>query len=284
MARQGSLWLVVNEASGSNDAAALEALNSCCGDAGFHVARTICFPEDPLPTAAELDAAGVGVLAVFAGDGTTSAVVTSLYGWNGAILVLPGGTMNLLYHRLHGETALEAVVHTAASGLAQPVRPLILRSPHGDALAELLAGPGTVWSEVREAMRSADVVALTDRAAQAIEQSVAAPMIACIEPEMGRDQGYPLLMLCPREKGIEVNGYYSDTLGDYFNHGLAMLRHNFRTGPHDELGLAEALRIVSLGGGSFGLAFDGELKEGGPAETFRLARCEVDLLATHYHG
>ena len=32
------------------------------------------------------------------------------------MLVLPGGTMNLLYHRLHGERTLEEVVAAVARG------------------------------------------------------------------------------------------------------------------------------------------------------------------------
>ena len=98
-----SLWLVVNDASGSNDEEALAALRSCCDGCGFAVEREICFPRESLPSPATLDAAGVATVAVFAGDGTVNALVAALAGWSGAVLVLPGGTINLLYHRLHGQ-------------------------------------------------------------------------------------------------------------------------------------------------------------------------------------
>ena len=99
------VWLVSNASSGSNDDAALAALEDGCGRHGFHVAQRTVFPEQDLPTPAVLDAAGIDRVAVFAGDGTINTLIAGLAGWSGAVLVLPGGTMNLLYHRVHGDRA-----------------------------------------------------------------------------------------------------------------------------------------------------------------------------------
>src|SRR6185503_11483489 len=106
----------------------LAALEACCGAHGFEVARRTVFPEQALPTPAELAAAGIDRVAVFAGDGTVNAAIAGLAGWDGAVLVLPGGTMNLLYHRLHGARSLEQTVAAVARGAVAMRRPGAIRS------------------------------------------------------------------------------------------------------------------------------------------------------------
>ena len=274
------IWLINNASSGSNDDAALAALETVCGEHGFRVAHRTVFPEQDLPTAQILDAAGIDRLAVFAGDGTINAVIAGLAGWRGAVLVLPGGTMNLLYHRLHGERTLEQTVAAVARGEAAIRRPSVIRSPCGDAFAGVLAGPGASWGRVREAMREANVAELAAGTVEAIEQTLTGEMIACAAPPLGRPEGYPLLSLTPHETGIEVEAYYAETAGDYLEHAWALLRRNFREGPHDVLGQARRVTLASTEGHPFGLLIDGEPAEAAPHAEFMLATCEVDLLAT----
>ena len=272
------IWLVRNEASGSNDEAALAALEQCCAEAGFRVLRQICFPQDELPTAAELDRADIALVAVFSGDGTANTLIDALAGWAGAILVLPGGTMNLLYHRLHGQREIADVIALTAAGKARRLRPSVIRCPQGTATVDLLAGPGTSWYEVREAMREADMLAVADSAAQALGETLGEPGIAC--REVGRKEGYPLVMLTPHQSGIEISGFHAETPGELVSQGWALLRRNFREGPHDVLGLLPRLTLESTDGKSFGLLLDGEKAEASGAQEFVLAPCEVDLLAT----
>jgi hypothetical protein len=279
----GRIWLVCNAASGSNNPAALEQLHSHCGEHGLDVERVIGFPDEALPTPAQLDAAGIGCVAVYAGDGTVNACVTGLYGWSGTVLVLPGGTMNLLAHRLHGDAPTEQIVAAAASGGARRVRPRVARSRHGDALAGLLAGPGTAWFAVREAMREADVAGIVAGASEAFAETTGGPMLHCREPAFGREAGYPLIEITPGEWGMELDGYYAESAGDYFAQGWALLRRNFREGPHDRLGLTERATLASEDGGPIGLLIDGEPAEGAAAEEIEVAPCDVDLLATG-HG
>jgi hypothetical protein len=278
------IWLVNNASSGSNDDAALAALDRCCGEHGFRVAHRTVFPAQDLPTPAILDAAGIDRVAVFAGDGTINTLIASLAGWSGAVLVLAGGTMNLLYHRLHGERSMEQVVAAAASGETVMRRPGVIRCPFGDAYAGMLAGPGTSWGRVREAMREANVVELAAGTVQAIEQTLTGDQIACAEPAFGRPEGYPLVMLTPFDDGIEVEAYHAETAGQYLEQAWALLKRNFREGPHEVLGKADRVRLVSTEGKPFGLLVDGEQAEAAPEVEFRLAACEVDLLATEADG
>jgi hypothetical protein len=272
------IWLVRNEASGSNRAQALTALEGCCAEAGFHISRQTCFPDEPLPGPDDLDAAGIDLLAVFTGDGTANSLIAGLAGWRGAVLVLPGGTMNLLYHRLHGDRDMVEVVALAAAGKTRRRRPGVIRCAQGTAMVDLLAGPGTRWYEVREAMREADVLAVADSAAQAIEETLADPGIAC--REVGRREGYPLVMLTPHDAGIEVSGFHAEAPGEFLAQGWALLRRNFREGPHDALGMLPRVTLASTDGAPFGMMLDGEKAEAPGEQEFVLAPCEVDLLAT----
>jgi hypothetical protein len=221
---------------------------------------------------------------VFAGDGTINSLIGALAGWSGAVLVLPGGTMNLLYHRLHGERTLDEVVAAVARGEAVLRRPGVIRCPSGNAYAGLLAGPGTSWGRVREAMREAAVVELAESAVAAIDETLTGEMIRCDDPALGRREGYPLLCLEPGDEAIEVVAYRAETAGEHLEQAWALIRRNFREGPHELLGTARKVRLVSTRGNPFGLLIDGEQAEASPQVDFVLAAAEVDLVATARDG
>ncbi len=277
-------WLITNSASGSNTAEALTAFADCCHASRLCIAQRTAFPAQELPTPAMLDAARIDLVAVFAGDGTINAAIDGLAGWGGAVAVLPGGTMNLLYGRLFGDLSLEEALAAVARGNAKPRRPGIIASPIGNAYAGLLAGPGTSWNEVREAIRASDLVDMASDAREAIAETVAGEMIACIRPELGRKDGYPLLLLAPRDEALMLTAYYADSALEYLDQALALLRRDFREGPHKMLGTGSEFTLAVPGGSGFGALKDGEpVTAKGPTQ-FTLARCEVDLLATVHDG
>jgi len=271
------LWLVANSASGSNSAEAVGELLNAFAAGGTPVAHRFEV-SDGLPTPDALRAAGVGVLAVFTGDGTVNAVATALEGWEGALLVLPGGTANLLARALHGERDAAAI----AAGLRalRVTRRNCIRSRHGTGLIEVLAGPGAAWSDVREGLREGEVGAAAGKAVEAIVQSTTGPMVALVDPPVGRAEGYAGVRLDIHGETMRVEGYGADTVGDYLRQGLALLRRNFREGPHEELGAHPAVTCRSLGAEPLPLMIDGERREGSPEERFSLAPFDLDLLAT----
>ncbi len=279
-----AIWLVNNASSGSNDDTALTALDACFEEHALHVARRTVFPEQDLPTPAALDAAGIDLVAVFAGDGTINSLIGELAGWHGALLVLAGGTMNLLYHRLHGDRTLEEVVAAVARDEATLRHPGVIRSASGNAYAGLLAGPGTAWGRVREAMREAAVVELAGSTVAAIDETLTGEMIRCAEPALGRSEGYPLLCLEPGDEAIEVVAYHAETAGQYLEQAWALVRRNFREGPNEVLGRTRKVRLSSTLGNRFGLLIDGEQAEAEPEVEFVLAAAEVDLVATATDG
>ncbi|MCJ2187497.1 acylglycerol kinase family protein [Novosphingobium beihaiensis] len=278
--RLKTVWLVCNEASGSNGQAATGAVKSALDDAGFILGRTISFPEESLPGPDDLDAAGVGMLAVFTGDGSIHAAVERLAGWHGAVLVLPGGTMNMLSKRMHGDVDAPEIISRLAGTPLRRVRPTVIRTRHGMGLTGVLAGPGTIWNEVREALRAADVLELVATTREAISHSANGPKVVCEQVDCGREEGYAAVTVTPHDDGLEANGYYAESLGDYAGQGIALLNRNFRDGPHDELGRHGQVRLVCPDGAPMGLLIDGEPFDGGSAELFEPALCEVDLVTT----
>ncbi len=281
MADKRRLWLIDNQSSGSHTAEARSLLADRCGEHGFSIAQHTDFPRCELPDPAMLDAAGVDLVAVFAGDGTINSTINHLAGWTGAVLVLPGGTMNLLYHRLHGNREMEEVIGAVAAGLARRVRPTMVRGQNWKAFAGLMAGPGTSWNHVREAMRDNSIIEMAGHTVEAIEQSLGGALIACSEPALGRREGYPLILLHPTAEAIEVLAYHAETAMDYLGQTLALLKRDFRKGPHDELGRVQRLVLASTDGRPFGILVDGEPSRAEETETaFELAQSEVDLWAT----
>ena len=281
--KQGrDLWLIINSGAGSNTCAAIATLEEHCGSRGFHIAGKTAFPGDDLPPPADLDKAGIPTLAIFTGDGTMNAAIDHVSGWSGSVLVLPGGTMNLLSQRMHGEADVETIVERVSRGACRRVRPKIARCEAGNGFAGILAGPGTVWNNVREAMREKDLIGLAERTREALAETTGGAPVRCAEPQLGKAEGYPLLELTPSERGLQIDAFYAEDAGEFLQQSWAVLRHDFRTGPHDRLGLPDTVRLESPEN-EISLLLDGEPATISNGTTIALATCDVDLLATD-HG
>ena len=87
----------------------------------------------------------------------------------------------------------------------------------------------------------------------------------------------------PSHRGIQADAYHADNLADFLAQGWAMLRRDFRSGPHDRLGLVDRLVMDKADGSPIDILLDGEGKQLGPRAEFTLAECGLDLLATA-HG
>ncbi len=277
-------WLINNKASGSNDADALRACEGLCKRHGLAICHRTTFPQEELPNPEMLDAAEIDLVTIYAGDGTVNATLEALAGWQGAALILPGGTMNLVYHRLFGDAALAEAIAGAADGRARRFRPNVIDSRCGRAYAGLLAGPGTAWNEVREAMRSSAPLEMAAEARAALDETLHGECIRCEAPDLGRREGYPLLLLSPQGGDIVVDAYHAEQAGEYLRQAFALVRREFREGPHDQLGRAASLTLANVAGGPVSVLLDGEPCDSEGPLQFALARCEVDLLATRTDG
>ncbi len=281
--QSNTTWLVVNAASGSNGDDSVETLSCALASAGREPARVFNLQADALPTRGEVDAAGVSLLVVFGGDGSANAVVRALEGWAGEILVLPGGTANLLARALHGEADAESIIALLGTGQLASVRRTCIRCAGTAALIEVLAGPGATWSDVREDLRDGGAIAAAGSAIAATRESANGAAVRIVEPPLGREEGYPGVRMAPDGPHIIVDGYGPQSIVDFVKQGVALLRRDFREGPHDELGEYPELLCHSIDRSPIELMIDGERVTGGAEEKFSISPLEVNLLAA-FHG
>ncbi|MES2301964.1 MAG: diacylglycerol kinase family protein [Pseudomonadota bacterium] len=273
------LWLVTNAASGSNSDAAVDDLAASLTTAGYAPARIIRFPDEELPERAELDAAGVATLAIFTGDGTANSAASRLEGWDGAILIFPGGTQNLLSKALHGDVTADAITAALATGATRRVRRRVVRTSQGPALVEVLVGPGALWADVREGLRDLDIGTIADSFGTAMRETREGPGVVLAQPAAGKADGYRAIRFVPGAGPMEADGYDFTDLADLAAQGFAMLvKRDFRQGPHDHLGSFDKATCRSEA--PIALMIDGERSEGGTEEHFACEEFAVDFIAT----
>ena len=110
-------------------------------------------------------------------------------------------------------------------------------------------------------------------------QSGSGALVRLCEPDIGKAEGYGGVRLVPEAAGLGVDGFGAESVADYLKQGLALLRRNFREGPHDELGAHPRAHCETANGADMGLMVDCERLTGNPDETFSLAPLPVNLLA-----
>lgn len=266
--------LICNSQSGSHDPAIRDAIAAACEAAGTPLAATFELPGDDLPDAAMLRLQGIDLLLVWTGDGTINAAATGAAGWDGAVLPLPGGTLNLLSKALHGDRPAPEIVTDALSGKGRR-RPIpTIRSADSEAYITIVAGPATRWAEVRETMRQEGLLEASRSAPEALEEMMNAPGVRVA----GQDKSYPAVILTPTETGIRVDGILTEGTIDVLRHGLAWLGGDFRDGPSEEIAASETIILESAR--PISLEYDGELGEAASPTRFGLGASAVDFIAT----
>ncbi len=277
METRGSTWLIYNGSSGSHDDEALRGLVEAMSEAGF-APDEIRDCKQGTPAASEADAAGIGLVVIHGGDGTINRTIADLEGYSGTVLPLPGGTFNLLAREIFGDRDPLEIVRLLGEERIAVRRRTCIRAEGVTALSELLAGPGAKWADVREEMRDGDVGEMIVKGWDAAATSTVGPMVALGEPALGRKEGYAGIRMCPRAHGIAIQGFGSEGLGDYLQQGFAILKRDFREGPHEDLGQEPAVSCHSLEGEPIPLMVDGERSEGAASLRFSLDTLDVDLL------
>src|SRR6476469_7550563 len=122
------------------------------------------------------------MIVVHGGDGTLSRTIGDLEGFVGSVLPLPGGTYNLLARDIFGERDASSIVASLAAGDLEARRRPCIRGEGLLALAELLAGPGAKWADVREEMRDSNLGEVIAKGWDAAATSTVGPMVAVTRP------------------------------------------------------------------------------------------------------
>ncbi|WP_340587455.1 diacylglycerol/lipid kinase family protein [Erythrobacter alti] len=255
---QPTVWLCYNSASGSHVDGLEEQIAERLAAADLNIARSFDAQSDELPDAGMASGAKVDVIIVHGGDGTLNGLVSRLIGWDGTILPLPGGTANLLCHELFEECEWDAILDHYAAGKLTPRNLKVLRCSEHIALAEMLVGPAALWADAREEIRNKEASAVIATATDAAVQSAEGPFVQIIEPEIGREEGYPGVRFILDYGAMKIEGYWQDGFLDFIKQGLAILTHDFRQGPHDDLGTAKWVVCRARDDAEIELMVDGE--------------------------
>ena len=266
--------LICNTQSGGHDEAVREQIEMLCRDQGTPLVATFALPDGDIPDATELKLQRIDLLLVWTGDGTINAAATQAAGWDGAILVLPGGTLNLLSKALHGDRSAPGILTDALQGKMRRSAIPTIRSDTGTAFITVVAGPATRWAEVRETMRQDGIIEASRAAPEALDEMMNAPGV-----RVGADgKAYPAVILTPTPTGIRADGILTEGTGDVLRHGLAWLGGDFRDGPSEPIATGVTLALES--DETICLEFDGELREMASPARFSIGTSAVDFVAT----
>lgn len=266
--------LICNTQSGGHDEAVREQIEMLCRDQGTPLVATFALPDGDIPDATELKLQRIDLLLVWTGDGTINAAATQAAGWDGAILVLPGGTLNLLSKALHGDRSAPQILTDALQGKMRRSAIPTIRSDTGTAFITVVAGPATRWAAVRETMRQDGIIEASRAAPEALDEMMNAPGV-----RVGADgKSYPAVILTPTPTGIRADGILTEGTGDVLRHGLAWLGGDFRDGPSERIATGVTLALES--DETICLEFDGELREMASPARFSIGTSAVDFVAT----
>lgn len=249
--------LIVNSASGSAGAIERDELLVKLQACGLDIIETVEMPDNDIPDRKAVEKTGVEVVTVLSGDGTVASVCDTLIGWDGQILILPGGTMNLLSRRLHGELGVAEVLDGLAGSdwISAPVS--VVKLGKREILTGLTAGPSTEWGKVREGIRQKDVADLVEKVPEAWSETVDGEGVT-VE---GRNGNYPSIFVEPFDaETLSVTAFKADGIKDMVAHGIAWLRGDFRNGPSDDLGKMPEVTIIGADK-KLGLLVDGEQED-----------------------
>lgn len=273
-------WLVYNSASG-NHIDGLEAdIAARLVGADIDLVRSFDCQTEEMPDAATAGVKDVSIIIVHGGDGTMNAIVKGLAGWGGTILPLPGGTANLLCHRLFDQCDWEVVMNNLVAGALTRRRIDAVFCERHIALSEMLAGPAALWADAREELRERDLSGVVAATKEAANQSSEGAFVCIVEPQIGREDGYPGIRFSPQGGGLQIQGYVQENVMDLIKQGIAIVTHDFRQGPHDNLGREQRVVCRSVDSSPIELMIDGERASVASETEISLGPLEVDLFCS----
>lgn len=251
--------LIVNTLSGSAAAVDLAKVKGALQAAGLAVEHVVQMPDDDCPDRSVVEKLGVEVVIALSGDGTVASLCEQLRNWSGALLVLPGGTMNLLSRRLHGDIVLADLLQKLHGSTLEAARMPVICFGEREILTGLTVGPSTRWGEVREGIRHGDVASLAQAVPEAWSETLSDTGVWVAGHQR---QPYAAIFVEPNDgRTLSVVAFRANNIGDMLGHGVAWLRRDFREGPKDDLGMMADVEVVG-DDAETGLLIDGEYEDG----------------------
>lgn len=262
-----------NPKSGSVPPDAREKLTAVlaeCGVSGADLIETD--PADCDGQLRELAARSPDLFIVWGGDGTIRAALSLVGPSTPNLLLLPGGTMNLLPRAIHGEKTWDAIIRDvlhAPRGMALPAGQM-----NGEKFyCAMLAGAPARLAEVRENLRKGDLGKAAGAAAGALETVKSLQLKARYADGYAfADERLPtssvvgaiIGSLTKTGSGMEVASLANPTATGALNVMWTSLFTDWRNAPGVEVAPATTLDIGNDDGGDIPMIIDGEPVDAGP--------------------
>ncbi len=265
-------WLISNLASGSTDTETLDRLPALFPALDF-VGHSR-FPDEPLPPIGALQSRSVSLIILLAGDGTINAAATLYDSWEGAALILPGGTMNMLAQLLHGPATIADIAAAIASGTFVREALPYVSAEDRRAYVAAIAGPAGLWAHAREAVRQGRLRSAWRAARLAwLRRFARGPRLR----RQGRTRTAAVLLL-PMADAMEIARIDVAGWMDAVRLGGGYIKSDWRRSAAVEI--SEAAEATLDGGRSVHMLFDGEAARMPLPLTLRHGRSRLAFLAT----
>lgn len=259
-----------NPASGSVTADGGERLRVALEAAGVRGADLIEIDRsDGSKQLKTLAASSPDLFVVWGGDGTLRSALHAAGHATSNLLLLPGGTMNLLTRAIHGDKTWDVVLKDV---LASPKRTTL---PAGKVNHELfycamLAGAPARFAEAREALRRGELVKAAAEARAALETLGTLHLDAHYRDGYSFEHGHlPLtsvigVLVGPlaRESEMEIAALADPTAGGALNVVWSSFISDWRSAPGVTVVPARSL-VIESGDGDIPIIVDGEAIEAG---------------------
>ena len=209
---------------------------------------------------------------VWGGDGTLKAALETVGQATPNLLLLPGGTMNLLPKSIHGEKTWDQIINDVIAG---PKRKFLPAGKVNDELffCAMLAGAPAHFAEARESLRRGELVKAAAEARVAIDTLNSLHLDARYGDGYSFDGGrLPTTSiigavvgsLTKEGKGMEVAALASPTAGGALNVVWTSFFSDWRSAPGVTVVPATSLEIGNDDGGDIPVIADGEHIQAGP--------------------
>lgn len=262
-----------NPASGSVSAGGGEKLRAVLEKSGVRDADIVeSDPSDCIGQLKSLASQDPDMFVVWGGDGTLKAALETVGQSTPNLLLLPGGTMNLLSKQVHGDKPWDQII---AEVLAAPKRKMLTAGRANDELffCAMLAGAPARFAEARESLRRGDLVKAAVEARAAMDTLNTLALTATFDDgysfEGGRLPTTSIIgavvgSLTKTGKGMEVAALADPTTTGALNVVWTSFFTDWRNAPGVTAVPADSLEIGNDDGGDIPVIVDGEAIEAGP--------------------
>jgi diacylglycerol kinase family enzyme len=263
---------ILNRGGGSYKASSEAELTSIVGDAGSLEVKSV--QSSALAGALKEAAADADLVIVLGGDGTM-ALAASILGPNGPpMIMLPGGTMNRLVHRLYGKGDWR---DTLRRTLADPATVMVEGGMAGADLFLISAifGMPSDWSGAREALRKGRLSLAVELAIAGVRHAMSRRVSFRSDSTSG--SAHAVAVRCagawslpPREPSLEAAALNASSLAAFLRLGADALMGEPRKNP--DVQTLEVTHLTISREGGVPTMLDGESRLLAPEVEVRFVR------------